>query len=196
LADIGSGLTKGRKLNGTPTVPTPYLRVANVQADRLDLSEIKLIDATEGDRLKCRLEIGDLLMTEGGDSDKLGRCAMWRGEVDLCLHQNHVFRVRMAKSVIPDYARAFMQCEAARGYFLRVAKRTTGIASINKTQLSQLPVWVPPLPLQTAFADQAQRLEATARTLDSSAAKAEAMAAALSAEVFGRRRERGPGDGA
>lgn len=185
LADIGSGLTKGRKLNGTPTVLTPYLRVANVQADRLDLSEIKLIDATEDDRQRCLLAIGDLLMTEGGDIDKLGRCAMWRGEVDLCLHQNHVFRVRMGKSVIPDYARVFMQSDAARGYFLRVAKRTTGIASINKTQLGQLPVWVPPLPLQTAFAEQAQRLEASARALDTAAAKADSMAAGLSAEVFG-----------
>ncbi len=184
LAEIGSGLTKGRKLYGTPTEPTPYLRVANVQADRLNLSEIKMINATADDRLRCRLEPGDLLMTEGGDLDKLGRCAMWRGEVDLCLHQNHVFRVRMGKAVVPYYARAFMQCEAARGYFLRVAKRTTGIASINKTQLGQLPVWVPPLPLQTAFAEQARRIEATAHGLDAAASKAEAMAAALSAEVF------------
>jgi len=186
LADIGSGLTKGRKLNGTPTMPTPYLRVANVQADRLDLSEIKLIDATDDDRQRCRLAVGDLLMTEGGDIDKLGRCAMWRGEVDLCLHQNHVFRVRVGKSILPDYARAFMQSDAARSYFLRVAKRTTGIASINKSQLGQLPVWVPPLRLQATFAEQAQRIEATARALDAAAAKAEAMAAALSAEAFDR----------
>jgi len=185
IADIGSGLTKGRKFNGTPTEPTPYLRVANVQADRLDLTEIKMIDATDDDRVRCRLLPGDLLMTEGGDLDKLGRCAMWRGEIDLCLHQNHIFRVRMGRSVIPDYARAFMQSEAARGYFLRVAKRTTGIASINKTQLGQLPVWVPPLHLQTAFAEQASRLDSLARHLDAAAAKAEAMATGLSAEVFG-----------
>jgi type I restriction enzyme S subunit len=185
ISDIGSGLTKGRKLNGTPILPTPYLRVANVQADRLDLTEIKMIDATDDDRVRCRLLPGDLLMTEGGDLDKLGRCAMWRGEIDLCLHQNHIFRVRMGRSVIPDYARAFMQSEAARGYFLRVAKRTTGIASINKTQLGQLPVWVPPLPLQSAFAERASRIEFLARHLDAAAAKAEAMAAGLSAEVFG-----------
>ena len=90
----------------------------------------------------------------------------------------------MEKLVIPEYARAFMQSEAARGYFLRVAKRTTGIASINKTQLGRLPVWVPPLTLQTAFAEHAQRLEATARALDAAAAKVEAMCAALSAEMF------------
>ena len=185
LADIGSGLTKGRKLNGILTEPVPYLRVANVQADRLDLSEIKMIDATNDDRVRCRLAPGDLLMTEGGDMDKLGRCAIWQGQIDLCLHQNHIFRVRMSQSVAPDYARAFMQSKAARGYFLRVAKRTTGIASINKTQLGHLPVWVPPLPLQAAFAEQAQHLESLARYLDAAAAKADAMAAALSAEVFG-----------
>ncbi|MFG1242273.1 restriction endonuclease subunit S [Xanthobacter sp. V7C-4] len=185
VADIGSGLTKGRKLNGTPAEPTPYLRVANVQADRLDLSEIKMIDATDDDRVRCRLLPGDLLMTEGGDLDKLGRCAMWQGEVELCLHQNHIFRVRMGSAIVPDYARAFMQSEAARGYFLRVAKRTTGIASINKTQLGRLPVWVPPLPLQTSFAEQARRIETTARALDVAAAKAEAMAAALSHDIFG-----------
>lgn len=195
IADIGSGLTKGRKLNGTPTEPTPYLRVANVQADRLDLTEIKMIDATDDDRVRCRLLPGDLLMTEGGDLDKLGRCAMWRGEIDLCLHQNHIFRVRMGRSVIPDYARAFMQSEAARGYFLRVAKRTTGIASINKTQLGQLPVWVPALCLQTAFAEQASRLESLARHLDAAAAKAEAMAAGLSAEVFGAGQRKDAADG-
>ena len=78
-----------------------------------------------------------------------------------------------------------MQSEAARSYFLRVAKRTTGIASINKTQLGHLPVLVPPLFLQTAFAEQAQRLESLARHLDAAAATAEAMAAGMSAEVFG-----------
>jgi type I restriction enzyme S subunit len=161
------------------------LRVANVQADRLDLSEVKVIEATEDDRMRCRLEVGDLLMTEGGDLEKLGRCAMWLGAIDLCLHQNHVFRVRMKPNVLPDYARAFMQCEAARNYFLRVAKRTTGIASINKMQLGRLPVWVPRLQLQTAFAEQARRIEAAARALDAAAAKADATVAALSAEVFG-----------
>jgi type I restriction enzyme S subunit len=56
--------------------------------------------------------------------------------------------------------------------------------NINLQVLRGLEVPVPPLPLQTAFAEQAQRLEATARALDTAAAKAEAMAASLSAKVF------------
>lgn len=185
IADIGSGLTKGRKSYAKPTVSTPYLRVANVQADSLNLNEIKMIEATEDDRTRYRLLPGDLLMTEGGDIDKLGRCAIWNGEIDLCLHQNHLFRVRMREMISPQYARAFMQSDVARGYFLRVAKRTTGIASINKTQLSQLPVWVPPIGVQNDFVDEARRADAVANQLDRAAVKAEAIVHALSGEVFG-----------
>jgi hypothetical protein len=43
----------------------------------------------------------------------------------------------------------------------------------------------PPLAHQTAFAHQVERIEAVARNLDVTSAAAEAMAAALSAEVFG-----------
>jgi hypothetical protein len=47
--------------------------------------------------------------------------------------------------------------------------------------------------LQGAFAEQVHRLEAIARHLDAAAVKAEAMAAGLSAEVFGQSPENGNG---
>ncbi len=81
----------------------------------------------------------------------------------------------------------FRKPSADRLDFLHVARRTTGIASVNNAQLGQLPVWVPPLPFQTAFAEQVQRIEATARALDAAAAKAKAevMPTTLSTEMFG-----------
>ncbi|MGO4728183.1 MULTISPECIES: restriction endonuclease subunit S [unclassified Inquilinus] len=185
VADIGSGLTKGRKMNGQKTEAAPYLRVANVQDGYLNLSEIKMIEATVADIDKCVLRNGDLLMTEGGDPDKLGRCAIWRDEVQGCLHQNHIFRVRVGPQLLSEYAAAYMQSAAGKSYFLRVAKRTTGIASVNKTQLGALPVLMPPLPLQAEFVAHVHRLKALAHHLDSATAKAETMAAGLSAEVFG-----------
>jgi type I restriction enzyme, S subunit len=185
VADIGSGLTKGRKLSGQDTVATPYLRVANVQDGFLNLSEIKLIDATAADLERTVLRAGDLLMTEGGDPDKLGRCAIWREEVEGCLHQNHIFRVRVGQRLLPEYTAAFIQSDGGKSYFLRVAKRTTGIASINKTQLGAFPILVPSMRLQAAFTEQARRVELLACHLDAAAAKAQAMAAGLSAEFFG-----------
>ena len=86
-----------------------------------------------------------MLLTEGGDSDKLGRGAVWGGEIDLCIHQNHVFAVRFdQRKVLPKFAEYEMQSEYARQYFLQVAKKTTNLASINKTQLSAFPLRYPP----------------------------------------------------
>jgi type I restriction enzyme S subunit len=56
--------------------------------------------------------------------------------------------------------------------------------NINLQVLRGLAIPCPPRRLQTAFAEQVQRIEALARHLDAAAAKAEAMAAGLSAEVF------------
>ena len=73
---------------------------------------------------------------------------------------------------------------AGKAYFLRVAKLTTGIASINKTQLCALPVEIPPIERQTQYRNRVHQMTALIRALDGAAAKAEAMAAALSAGVF------------
>lgn len=153
VAQISSGVTKGRKLNGEPTYEMPYLRVANVQDGRLDLSEVKTIPATASDRVRYALQKGDLLLTEGGDPDKLGRGAVWAGEVPGCLHQNHVFRVRADQRVVlPVFLAQVTSSPYGKSYFLSVAKRTTGIASINRTQLGALPIPLPPLDCQNAFA--------------------------------------------
>ena len=93
LADIRAGATLGRKLAGA-TIRVPYLRVANVQDGRLDLTDVKEIDIRPDELEKWRLQAGDLVLTEGGDFDKLGRGTIWRNEIVDCIHQNHIFRVR------------------------------------------------------------------------------------------------------
>ena len=73
IAEIIGGVTKGRKFSGQKTVMLPYLRVANVQRGRLDLDEMKEIELLENEIEKYRLQDGDVVLTEGGDWDKLGR---------------------------------------------------------------------------------------------------------------------------
>src|SRR4051794_15254503 len=93
VADVGSGVTLGEDVSGAPFVELPCLRVANVQDGHLDLSEIKTVAVRVNEAARYRLQPGDVLMTEGGDLDKLGRGTLWRGEILDCLHQNHIFRV-------------------------------------------------------------------------------------------------------
>ena len=188
VAEIGSGATKGRKLDPASAVEVPYLRVANVQDGFLNLDEIKAITIRRGEEQKYALAPGDLVMTEGGDPDKLGRAAVWNGELGYCAHQNHVFRVRPhTEVVLTDYLRDVAGSVYGKAYFLSVAKRTTGIASVNKTQLGGFPVPVPPMELQTRYA----KIVATAHGIASVAETTAGGVAALNASLVSRLLETG-----
>lgn len=155
VADVVSGVAKGRKLDGKVTREVPYLRVANVQAGGLDLSEMKYIPATAGEIAELAVRSGDVLLTEGGDFDKVGRGALLETDIGECIHQNHVFRVRThAHRVIPEYFAAYLQTSAARQYFLKAAKKTSNLASINMTQLRNLQLPLPRLETQRKFQDR------------------------------------------
>lgn len=152
IADICSGVTKGRKFGNSKTVFAPYMRVANVQDEHINLSEIKEIEVLPGDVEKYKLVNGDILLTEGGDPDKLGRGGIWRGEIENCIHQNHIFRVRLNnKLTLPEFMSAQIGSRRGKQYFLKSAKQTTGIATINITQLKNYPALVPPLDLQEKY---------------------------------------------
>ncbi len=141
IAHIVGGVTKGRKLDGRKLIKLPYLRVANVQDGYLDLKEIKYIDVLYEDLKKYRLEKGDILYTEGGDKDKLGRGTVWNNEVKDCIHQNHIFRARLInKNFNSKFYAYYSQSKTAKKYFFSNAKQTVNLASINMTVLSSLPV--------------------------------------------------------
>lgn len=145
VADVGSGVTLGKDVSGFRSVELPYLRVANVQDGHLDLSEIKRVRVRVDEVENYRLEVGDVLMTEGGDIDKLGRGTIWDGQIPDCLHQNHIFRIRPKRDLLePAFYALVVESDIAKRYFNRVAKRTTNLASTNKTQVRAFPFPVPP----------------------------------------------------
>lgn len=153
VADIRSGVTKGKVVKPGESVTLPYMRVANVQDGYLDLEDVQNITVSVKDAEKCQLLKGDILLTEGGDPDKLGRGHVWNGEIENCLHQNHIFSVRVKDKEIvrPAFLSAIISSQRGKQYFLKVGKQTTGIATINKTVLSEFVPFLPPVALQDKF---------------------------------------------
>ena len=145
VATVGSGVTLGKDISGHKSVELPYLRVANVQDGHLDLTTVKTVRVPAKEVQKYRLAVGDVLMTEGGDIDKLGRGTIWEGQIPDCLHQNHIFRIRLNRKVIePSFYALVVESDIAKRYFSRVAKRTTNLASTNKTQVRAFRFPIPP----------------------------------------------------
>ena len=152
MADVVSGITKGRKTKAEDLTEVPYMAVSNVKDGYIDWTTVKTIEATQQEIEQYRLLADDVLMTEGGDPYKVGRGAIIKEPLENCIHQNHIFRVRLDESMIlPEFFAEYLQHQRSKRYFLGCAKQTTGIASINMTQLRALPVLMPPLSKQEEF---------------------------------------------
>ncbi len=143
VSRLQTGIMKGKKYI-KETQKMPYLRVANVQDGYFDLNEIKEIDLPIDDMNRYLLRKGDVLFTEGGDFDKLGRGAVWNEEIFPCTYQNHIFVVRTdAKRLVPKFLSLQARSQYGKQYFLHCSKQTTNLASINSTQLKNFPLILP-----------------------------------------------------
>ena len=190
LADVRTGLTIGKEYGLAMLRDFAYLRVANVQDGYLDLSEVTTVAVPESEAASCLLRSGDVLMNEGGDADKLGRGCVWNSEITPCLHQNHVFCVRL-HNMNPHWLALWTASQLAKNYFENRAKRTTNLASISATNIKELPVPVPPPEEQRSIlefvAKESARLDrlrlSTQKTLD---LLKERRAALITAAVTGR----------
>ncbi len=144
VAIVQTGISKSSARRLLHSLTVPYLRVANVQDGYVDLTVLKTMDIERDALSRFCLQSGDVLLTEGGDYDKLGRGCVWRGQVAPCIHQNHVFVVRpRAGKLAPEFLSGQTSSSYGRGYFLACSKQTTNLASINSTQLKQFPVLLP-----------------------------------------------------
>lgn len=154
LADITGGVTKGQKFSPKDkTRVVPYLRVANVQRGYLDLSHIKEITALESDIEALALQLGDVLFNEGGDRDKLGRGWIWEGKIAECIHQNHVFRVRLFLNDVNPKLISWCGNSYGQRWFMRTGKQSVNLASINMTVLRSFPVPFAPAAEQSAIVE-------------------------------------------
>ena len=158
ISHLKGGVTKGQRHRSDQVLKeVPYLRVANVQRGFLDLSEVKSIRVPKKTVEELRLMKGDVLFTEGGDRDKLGRGWVWRDEILDCIHQNHVFRSRLhSNEVVPELV-SWWGNSFGQDFFERYGKQTTNLASINLTLLSTFPVPLPPVAEQNRIVAEVER---------------------------------------
>lgn len=124
----------------------PYLRVANVHRGRLDLTEVKTIPVTQVEVDRTRLNVGDLLFVEGhANPQEVGRVAVWDGSVPDRVHQNHLIRVRLDRSVLlPEFAVRWFNSPAGASHFRRAGKTTSGLNTISASTVRSAPVQLPP----------------------------------------------------
>ena len=144
--EVSGGLTVNSKRNAYP-IKMPYLRVANVYFNLLDLTEVKEIGVVESEIERSMLKKGDLLIVEGnGSKEQIGRVAIWNGKINNCLHQNHIIKVRPNEKMISNFALYYLISEAGRSQILKVASSTSGLYTLSTNKVKNLKV--PSCPLE------------------------------------------------
>jgi type I restriction enzyme S subunit len=154
ISDVVGGVTKNSKHQNRPDlVEVPYLRVANVQRGRIDLSNVTSIRVSAPKAVQLALQPGDVLLNEGGDRDKLGRGWVWQGQIPGCIHQNHVFRARIRNGLLHPKLLAWYANEVAHGWFELNGRQSVNLASISLSKIRTFPVPIPPVAEQQRIVD-------------------------------------------
>lgn len=186
--EISGGLTKNSKRQELPQ-QVPYLRVANVYYNCLELDVIKTIGVTEKELQKCSLKTSDLLFVEGnGSKSQIGRVAMWDGSIETCVHQNHLIRGRANGKILPKYALYYLISQEGRKQIVDIAKSTSGLytLSINKVKNLQIPFCSRP-EQETILNEIEARLsvcDSIEQTVDEALAQADAMRQSILRQAF------------
>lgn len=195
VSHLQTGLTLGKKHDDeerSRLVLRPYLRVANVQDGWLDLEHITEVEVLPERVERFELRAGDVLMTEGGDLDKLGRGYVWEGQIVGCLHQNHIFAVRPdGRKLNSNFLASLMSCSHGRNYFTKTGQKTTNLASTNATKLGDFPVPLPPVKEQDDIMERVAMITTrlntlVARTADAIATLSEYRQSVITAAVTGK----------
>jgi type I restriction enzyme, S subunit len=151
--DVQGGLQVTAKRKSLP-ITLPYLRVANVYRDQLKLHEIKTINVTRQEFERTRLLNGDVLIVEGhGNRNEIGRCAVWDGSIEGCVHQNHLIRVRPKSSVLHSvFLSTYLNSAGGCRQMQKAGKTTSGLNTISTTNVKETEILVPSYTHQQAYA--------------------------------------------
>lgn len=169
IGNVSGGLTKNSK-RSTLTEKLPYLRVANVYFNRLDLSDVQEIGIQESELARTLLEKGDLLVVEGnGSIEQIGRVAVWDGSIEPCVHQNHIIKVRFSPTGISEYILFWLLSTEGRDQIMKVTSSTSGLYTLSLSKVSELLVPLAPLALQSRIVSKIEALFTQADIIEQAA---------------------------
>ena len=141
---------------------TPYIRNANVQWDRLDLTSVYSMNVSEEDIDKLMLESGDILVCEGGD---IGKSAIWNNEIPGAIYQKALHRIRVDRSLVElRFLLYHIFWASEQGHFSDIKTQTT-IAHLTGVKLKAYSVFVPSLAEQRNIVTYLDNLQAKVDSL-------------------------------
>lgn len=166
----------------------PYLRVANVLEDRIDVSDVMEMNFDLKEYETYELRHGDVLLNEGQSLELVGRPALYRNEIPGACYTNTLIRFRASDQVDPEFALLVFRAYLHSGRFRKVAKVSTNLAHLGAARFADMPFPLPPRSQQQEIVDGYKKnksvLEAVVGTASRVLSDAETLWQAVIAEAI------------
>ena len=166
----------------------PYLRVANVFEDRIDISDVMEMNFTPNEFETYRLGYGDILLNEGQSMELVGRPAIYRDEVPGACFTNTLVRFRVYDGVDTDYALRVFLAYLKNGRFQKIATITVNIAHLGAGRFSEIEFPLPPVAEQAAIIEEVDRhfslIDAAEKAINLSLARASRLRQSILKQAF------------
>ncbi len=174
LGEVRSGIQKSniREPNDNPR---RYITVAHVQRNRIDLNDPRYFEVSDDELEKWRLVSGDVLVIEGnGSAEHIGRAAVFLGEIENCVHQNHVIRVRPNRAfILPQYLNLYLNSPPGRNQITERSRTTSGLYNLSVGRIKTIAVPLSNLSRQVRIVAKVDQLMRLCDALESQLAQAE-----------------------
>ncbi len=150
----------GKMLSPTARVgdaQVPYIRNANVQWGRLDLSDVATMSIPVSERERFALRAGDILACEGRH---VGKSVIWNNEIPGACYQKALHRLRPLdpKLDVPQYLLLCLRLYSVTGRLVEATGETT-IPHLPAERFRQVVFPFPPRGVQESICEQVSQLD-------------------------------------
>lgn len=188
MVTIGDIVTEVKYGTSKPAVEGgkyPYLRMNNLTYDgHLDLTNLKMIDIPDSEIEKCIVHRGDVLFNRTNSIELVGKTCVFDKDEDMVI-AGYIIRVRLKSIMLPIVLSYFMNTDALKKKLRNMAKGAVNQANINAQEFKSINIYLPPIELQTQFADFVKQVDKSRVAVQKELDKAQMLFDSLMQEYFG-----------
>ncbi|TEX45705.1 MAG: hypothetical protein B7C54_11670 [Acidimicrobiales bacterium mtb01] len=130
-----------------------------MQRGRLNLDVLEEFELFDGELDRYGLRAGDLLVVEGnGSESEIGRCARWGGEIEECVHQNHLIRCRPLVAGLEEFVLVYLNSPLGAATMRSLAVTTSGLYNLSVGKIRSIMFPRPPIEEQRRIVTRVREL--------------------------------------
>ena len=148
LALCRNGLVSRQDAN--PENAVPITRIETIADGKIDWTRVGYVPLEDADQ-GYLVQMGDILLSHINSVKHIGKVARVSDDA-LLLHGMNLMLLRFRESMDFGFGYALMSSANTKLYMERRAKKAVNQASINRQDIFELPILLPPLPEQRAIA--------------------------------------------